>query len=275
MVKVEENDQVGQPLIVYIRHLSPVGSLLNRSWFDFFTKSGPTSTAIGHDNKRQLLKVEIAGVTAPPQYVSTTRHQRGDWLKEIANNQTRVSCQLLGRRVSTVTSSKTTAATKEPPVITDHAAPLHIPKRDVSVILPELNASSTPNSTSDYSNKDGEEQIAVCKLYYRPSMMQLFSTDIAASMVKYGRACVNAEIFLKNDFTKNTQVVHASSRVHDMRRDIKYLENLESLEYDAARKSYGMWADPRIREMRRDVMDEVEFQTKASIWRKLWRWLRG
>lgn len=207
-----------------------------------------------------------AGLSAPPFYTSHG-DQRGEWLKRLAREKTMVKLQLMGRRISkkeaNTNSTGTTGKAKT--------------KRDVSEVYPDIQSSPPEEDDNKprYSNDIEEEQIAVCKLYYRPNFFQVFATDIAQTLVRYGHACVNSEIYLKNEFTKETKVMDASTSVGDLRKDIKYLENLERLEYEAAKGSYGMWSDSHIREMRRDIIDEVAFQTKASIWQKLWRWIRS
>lgn len=168
-----------------------------------------------------------------------------------------VKLQLLGRRIAESEASTSNRENKT--------------KRDVSDVYPDIQSATEDSST----NNKGEEQTAVARIYYRRNMFQVFATDVADSLVRYGHACVNSEIFMKNEHTKGTKVVDASASVSDLRKDIRYLESLEKLEYEAAKKSYGMWSDSQIRKMRRDIIDEVEFQSKASIWQKLWRWLRG
>jgi len=52
---------VEKPVVCLVRHLSPVGRLLNRSAFNFIMKSHPT-TGLERDSQEdahELLKVEI------------------------------------------------------------------------------------------------------------------------------------------------------------------------------------------------------------------------
>jgi hypothetical protein len=70
-------------------------------------------------------------------------------------------------------------------------------------------------------------------------------------------------------------VVDTSDRVEDLKKDIKYMSRLERAEYEAAKESVGMWADPMVRESRQDLVKEIEFEEEANIFQKVWRWFRG
>jgi endonuclease YncB( thermonuclease family) len=203
-----------------------------------------------------LLRFGTAGLSSPPSYISHG-DQRGEWLRRLAAEKTMIKLQLLGRRVPEQQDPPTTWQ-KEP-----------YTKRDVTAVLPEI------QTEKNESRKVDEDQIAVCRLYYRPKLFQFWATDVADSLVRFGHASVNSEVFMKNEHTAKTKIVDTSTRLDDLRKDVKYLERLEKLEYEAAKGSFGMWSDSRIREMRRDVVEEVEFQTKANMLQKFWRWFRS
>lgn len=52
---------------IQVRHLSPIGQILPKSWFDFLVKFSPQASRLGHlsssakpeENSRDLLKVKI------------------------------------------------------------------------------------------------------------------------------------------------------------------------------------------------------------------------
>jgi hypothetical protein len=90
-------------------------------------------------------------------------------------------------------------------------------------------------------------------------------------MVRHGHAHASSAGL----FVGKGEVVDATDSVKDLHRDVAYLEQLSRAEYEAAKGSYGVWTDPAVRERRKDVLDEVDFQENASFWRKAWRWLRG
>jgi hypothetical protein len=255
MIETVDNDQAGQPITLYVRHLSPAGTFLSRNQFEIIRKLAPAAQIEKDGDRKDLLKVEIAGISAPPFYTSLGGYQRGEWLRRLAKENTMVKLQLLGRRVPI----KSPSARMDQPT-----------KRDVSKILPEV------QSTLDEEWRTGEEeQSIVGRLYYRPSLFQIFSTDIADTLVRYGHASVESEIFLQNQHTAKSRVEDASKDLNDIRKDANYLDKLGKLEYEAAKGSYGMWSDSFIRDKRRDIVEEVEFQANAPVWQKLWRWIRS
>ncbi|CAB9508735.1 expressed unknown protein [Seminavis robusta] len=267
LIRTEENDQAGQPIICYVRHLSPVGRVLNREMYEFGTRAAPSAQVTGNP-EGDLIKVEIAGLSAPPFYASTD-YQRGEWLQRLASDKTKVTLQLLGRRVPNSPSTGTGNAHN------NTMEPNHRNKRDVTVILPELEQSLQKDNLQQGAEEQQEQQIAVGRLYYRPSLFQLFATDLATPLVRYGHATAESEMFMKSLHTEGTKIVDATQGLDTIRKDVKYLDRLGKLEYEAAKGSYGMWSDTLIREKRRDIVDEVEFQTNATAWQKLWRWIRG
>ena len=69
--------------------------------------------------------------------------------------------------------------------------------------------------------------------------------------------------------------VDASEKLRDARSDVTYLERLTNAEFLAAQNSKGMWSEQEVRFHKREVVNEVEFQAKANLLQKLWRWIRG
>lgn len=60
-------------LQVYVRHLSPVGQVLPKAWFDFFMKASPlagSSTQKPEESKNDLLRIEIGRLTTRPYTLS-------------------------------------------------------------------------------------------------------------------------------------------------------------------------------------------------------------
>ena len=180
----------------------------------------------------------IAGVKQPPSYTAPGyAEQPGEWLRRLADQRVPVSCQLLSRRA-------------------------------------QLESSATRNTPAlaEFRQCIGQEQTAVCRLWYRPGGRQLFRNDLAESLVRYGRASIASSMFVSMD---KWTILDTSERVEDMKKDIKYIKKLEKAEFKAAAESAGMWADPFVRESRQDLVEEVTFQNEATRLQKIWRWLRG
>jgi hypothetical protein len=167
-----------------------------------------------------------------------------------------VSCQLLARNVPV-----------EQKKIDPH-------KRKVREAFPDLE-DVEENETSVLDNNKLDHQLAVCKLSYRPSYAQLFSTDIAVSLLLAGNAGASSSVSLSHGIDPIETIADSSQRVDDLRKDVKYLETLAQAEYEALGSQKGIWAFEDVRETKSDVLEEIEFQANASIFQKLWRRLRG
>lgn len=239
---------------------------------------GESDTAgVDEDDDDDCLTVELAGLASPPPsfYIDTySSGTDGMTVDALVKEQTLMTLQLLGRKVVRTTTSKANRG---------HGS-YHYPDRN----------NTTANNNS---NNTIERQVVVGRLYYRPSFWQLWATDLADPLVRYGRAMVESELFVhstgsgsssgsgssatntetpSNDSSSSSTVVvvveDASTKLKDLQKDVKYLQRLSKLEKDAVQKQYGMWSHPQIREWRRDVVDEIEFQNTAPIWQRLWRW---
>jgi len=286
LIQVIDNDQYGQPISAYVRHLSPAGSLLSKDLYGYGVQAGPSAQVKNgiqlKKNSSDLLKVELAGISAPPFYESNNvgGYQRGEWLNRLAEDNTKVRVELLGRRVVATPKVARDNNNNNQPMRSGA-----FKKRDMTVVLPELQ-STLEEDAKNRGGEDEVEQVAVCRIYYRPTWYQVFATDLADTLVRYGHACVEPEMFFSNHNNNNdnhpssstpsrTKIVDASTHLGDLRKDANYLGKLETLEYDAAKKSHGMWSDPMIRAKRGDVVEEVEFQATATMLQRLWRWIRS
>lgn len=226
--------------------------------------------------------------------------QTEDFLEKFVKERTLVSIQLLARQI-------------EVDVETDEVqkSSKHTKKRDMSNVLPDLKEDHHHDPHLDRaavraSEEDGtyehERQVAICKITHRPTMWQLFSTDLGEAMVLAGKANVSsamlkttettramANIFKSSNKSLETattaskhsskrrvrRFVDASEKLRDARSDVAYLERLSNAEFLAAQNSRGMWSVREVRFHKREVVDEVEFQAKANFLQKLWRWVRG
>lgn len=216
--------------------------------------------------------MDIAGIHPPP--VSGQVYRPEQFLDRLARDRTLVSCQLLARQVDSTSEESHNKANK----------------RAISEVMPELSESSPQRKddndtsrTSGASQTDYQQQeLAICRVTYRPTLFQLFPTDIAEQLIATGNATVSSSILgreaTSSDSTSTTTrstIDDSSQRLQDLRSDVKYLDRLAKAEFEAARKAMGMWSVPEVRERKREVVDEIEFQAKANVLQKLWRWVRG
>jgi hypothetical protein len=258
------------PLQMWVRHLSPVESwlflsILPTSWFDWYLKMHPQQTAIKRltdDQKSKskqdhLLLVQVAGIDTPlsssSHYGSSTPWLTGtEWIQRnlLENKQqsTLLTCQLLERQR----------------------------------LLPRTRLyAAEENVGIEDGEEDKELDVAVVKVYFRQpnSSFQFFSTDLARHMVRNGIAnpapCSydEAEAGSSSSSRRSTTGVTVDTEKLKQQQQ-RYQEMLHRAEMDAAKEARGMWSDPLVRQERRQIMDEVEFQTSASTLQKLWRWMQ-
>lgn len=176
-----------------------------------------------------------AAVREPPPYtVPSYEEQRGEWLRRLADQKATISCQLLARRSRIENVTKRNTAALE-----------------------------------EFGKTAGDEQTAVARVSFRPGG-HLFRRDMAESLVRHGRASILSGMFVSLD---NWVILDTSDRVEDLKKDAKYMNRLEKAEYEAAKEEVGMWTDELVRDDRRDLVDEITFQTEASLFQKAWRWL--
>ena len=181
-----------------------------------------------------------AGVKASqPYFTPPGVEQPGEWLRQLAKNRTPIACTLLARKSYTKMKN-------------DH-----------------LNLKSNQTSFNN-NNKLGNQTdcIAICQLAYRPTLLSFFRKDLASSLISFGRSGVASGMFIDN---QTMPIVDASTELDDVKSDVKYMEKLEKLEYDAFRNHRGMWVNPGVRDSRPDLLEEAEFESNANIFQKLWR----
>jgi hypothetical protein len=101
---------------------------------------------------------------------------------------------------------------------------------------------------------------------------------VAEALIKGGNASVSSSLFtnsLEETGIPKTKALDASERIQDLLKDVQYLDRLSKSEFEAANATIGMWSVPEVRASKREVVEEVEFQTKGNPFQKLWRWFRG
>jgi hypothetical protein len=269
---------------ITVRNLSPIGLLLPVSWFEFLMKISPSkikqknnnynynNNIPGEESSYELLRVKIAGIATPPSVSRDSSNNPEQFLKQLAKNRALVSCQLLGREVPIPVLNSERARVED----TTHTSPNK--RQSSSSSSPSDIAFKNDNNTNnvptilDDDDDSKQHQVAVARLKYRPNW-QLFSTDIAETLIKAGNCLPYISSISSQD--NNMKIVDTSKRIQDVRNDVKYLDRLTMFEFQAAQKKIGIWSLPEVREMKKDIIDEVNFQAKATLLQKLWRIIRG
>ncbi len=241
-------------IVCLVRHLSPMGRLLNRSGFEFMARMSPHSQVHKQDkleDYKDLLKVEIAAVRAPASYYSGPgREGANQWLENLATSRTPVSCTPLSRRIL------------KPQISGEGTSRPHF-RQEIN----NQNASKPYLVTADPQS----DETLICKMKFRPGRA-LFRKDLATSLVTYGRASVASGMHAE---TSGTITKDGSKKLGDIEADVKYLEQLAEVEFDAVKNGKGMWSVEQIRNSRPDLVEEADFKNNASFWRKLWRRIRS
>ena len=175
----------------------------------------------------------LAGIKKPPYHYTPGVEGSNEWLKLLASNRTPVSCTLLSRRI--------------------------------------IDTKTTENKRTSYDiPMDADlEQTAICHVRYRPRK-QFFRQDLGCSLVQHGRAGVVTSGGIHID-VPHMPTVDGSEKLGDLEADVKYLEMLASNELNAVKEKKGIWSIESIRNERPDLVEEVEFEMNAGIFRKLWR----
>jgi hypothetical protein len=268
-----------RPVTCYLRHLSPVERILSKSCLDWMLRMYPSASTFSKGSRKpeesadELIRIQIAGIqfadhgrlSQQPSLASSTSAIRlmtitpadipnqtlsigEDWIHRLASQRVLVSCQLMGRIVPRTSADDTLHRTKRP--------------------IPGM-----PNKAPDSDH--GSAHTIVARLYFRPKPMQWLSIDLGEWMVRHGYAVISDNGLYNHSESTERVVDTTSQNSRTLRHDVSYMERLAKAEYQAACGSYGVWADAHYRESRADVMDEINFQQKASTWQKLWRWLRS
>lgn len=249
--------------------------LLPTSWFESLMRLSPSNAMFSRDlvrggkaeeSNKELLRLQVAGVLSPP--LSRDSYDPDQFLQRLAEKRMLVSCQLLGRRV---------AVPEERDEEFDQSS---------SDIHGGLNSGISDDLTNQSTDVD-DCQVAICRLTYRPHW-QLFTTDLAEELVKVGKAHAASNILNHSHSSQRsksgdkvladafkTTITDTSQRIQDIRNDVKYLDRLEKFEFEAAQKSQGMWSVPEIRQIKKDIVEEADFQASASPLHKIWRMIRG
>lgn len=243
-----------EPIVCLVRQLSPMARLLNRSSFNFMVGMNPSSQLNGRDksqlqHSKDLLKVEIAGIKAPPFYNGVN-----EWLNGLALSRAPVSCTLLSRRILKPVLKEDGKLQQQQQQQHQHGHPqkMNTKQDNYNVLDPDI------------------EQVAIAKVSYRPGI-SLFRKDLASSLLSFGRANIASGIRVD---IPSMPTIDGSTQLFDIEADVKYLEDLGKCEFEAVKASKGMWGISGIRNSRQDLVEEADFEVNAGFWKKIWRRIR-
>ena len=191
----------------------------------------------------------------PTPYQSPSySEQDGAWLRGLAEKQTRVTFQLLSRRVIDLSSLLTRAQNRQS---FGHAF--------LDTTQDSFSADTVQGDVDDFDKK----QTAICKVNYKPGAV-LFRKDMALSLVQYGRAEVTSGMHVELPGRRTTD---GSSKLDDLNADGAYMDQLSNAEYVAIQGRKGLWADDYVREMKNDFIKDILAEENLSVLTRLWNWI--
>lgn len=232
----------GQPLVVHVRHLSPMGRLLSKKQLDYTVEHMSPST-VRHGNKSKaddddtsdntLLRIQLYGLVQDPS--TRTSSASNNLLTRLVRDHALVRCQFISLLPSSDNDSNPATA----------IARLYYWKRRQSSLL-----------------------------WFLPQKV-----DLQGALVQAGEARVgdvdNDDLLQQEDDndqqTARHKFLHASESVNDKLRDVQYLDQLVALERDAIQHHRGMWQSQTLRDAHIDVVEEIEWEASAKWYQKLWR----
>lgn len=259
------------PIIIYIRHLSTVERFLSKSWFDLLLKYHPSRAFISateNDDDDDLLKIQLAGVVhiemmnKSPLWTlnSDATKDATELLNLYASERAPVACQLIARKVTTPFGESVQSKS--------------VIKRSILPNSITVAGSLTKEDDLSYhSNSTKCSETAVGLVFVKPKAFVLASRqDLGESLTLLGLATISKEWY---SCKQNENIIDTSESVGDLRKDASYISRIGRAEFEACKGFYGIWSNEEYRKTRKDIVEEVEFQRKASVWRKLWKFIRG
>jgi hypothetical protein len=279
--------QQQQPIQLIVRHLSPVERLLSKSTLDFVMRYYPSrsvqklsisTSSQSKDYDSDLFTIQLPGIVTPPtpatrfldkslyqppiiyglnndvyNIVGTNKRMENiqqEWLNRWKTEKHTIQCKLLAK-IRTVEKDESIRVGRN--------------KRPI----PEFIADDTTSRVSSCF------AIGIVSYWMQP--YNLFTNiELSEALVRKGHAFVSSNGMYETTSGQNENVIEVvSTKVQHLRNDVSYLERLHKAEFDACKGLSGVWANESIRTARKDIIEEVEFQSSATILSKLWRWLRG
>ncbi|KAL7552638.1 hypothetical protein ACHAWF_015866 [Thalassiosira exigua] len=264
------------PIMFLFRHSSPMERLLTQSAMEkVLSISGRSPSKLLYSSAnpyRNLLLIELAGVAYPPSSgpssflsdsLTATSTDQFPILDKLIKQKAKVSLQLLAQR-----------AINSPP------------KQNNDL---DDNSADRQFSIQDEMN----DTAAICHLHYRRPKQWFTTTNACLEMVKEGQACINScglVIPSNGNVSRNAspsgeseatmEITDFNPTVKQLQNDAQFMSDLEEAEYSAWNSKRGVWSSDRIRQLRRDYVEEEEilrnkWSTRIAGWAKRgWGWIR-
>ncbi|KAL3794936.1 hypothetical protein HJC23_004313 [Cyclotella cryptica] len=264
---ITKTNEAHCPIIVFVRHSSPMERLLTQKAMDKLLSltgnSNHSSSNTSHTQRRRnLIPIELAGILHPPPTTTTlgdmSHHHGMGLLHKLVHDKTRVSIQLLAQRATVASLS------------------------DVS---PEEGRARIPLS-------DDGQSTAIGHVTYRKPKQWFHRSNVSLELVAAGQALLSSSVVPQSLETRDdvdatttittitNTVLHFDPTPRHLQEDAAFLSLLEQAEYTAWKAKVGVWSSEKMRDLRMEYRVEEEYVSSrwsTRVWNALrrgWGWIR-
>jgi hypothetical protein len=300
------------PIVILFRHYSPIERLVGRPLFTNATTSafgavggggggGGMSVAsqISH-NTRNLLRIELAGITGPPTTISTSQSSR--------NKNSLLSPSLTA---GTVFTPPTTATTTFPLLNEIIQQDLKVSLQLLAVVQRCVKTPSINNSSNNHNfntlllspaavDDESDKTTVICHLHYPESNQWFTTTNVSLQLVRLGQAMLtpgsgslvragvpsplsssessssssSSKRNVPNNGSLTNIIINYNPTVQQLQKDTKFISQLEEAEYTSWKDKVGIWSNDKLRQQLRKEYVEEEERMNKSWWmvvKKSWQ----
>ena len=296
------------PIVILFRHYSPIERLVGRPLFTNTTTSAfgavgggegmAVASQISH-NTRNLLRIELAGITGPPTTtIGTSQSSRNNSL--LAPSLT----------AGTVFTPPTTTNTTTFPLLNEIIQQENkVSLQLLAVVQRCVKITSISNSSNNHNfntlllspaavDDESDKTTVICHLHYQESNQWFTTTNVSLQLVRLGQAMltpgsgslVRAGVLsppsssesssssskrnAPNNGSLTNIIINYNPTVQQLQQDTKFISQLEVAEYTSWKDKVGIWSnDERRKQLRKEYVEE-EDRINKSWWmvvKKSWQ----
>jgi endonuclease YncB( thermonuclease family) len=211
------------------------------------------SSITSHPQRRNLIPIELAGISHPPlPAFGGMSHEGMGLLHQLVQNKTRVSIQLLAQRANVSCLSSSRVSEKE-----EDGARLPI-------------------------SDDILQSTAICHVTYRTPKQWFQTTNVSLELVASGQALLSSCVVPQSSDNSDdeTKIINFDPTPKHLQNDAAFMTQLEEAEYTAWKSKLGVWSLEEMRELRMEYKQEEDYisnRWSTRVWNALksgWRWIR-
>ncbi|KAL7477291.1 hypothetical protein ACHAW6_003103 [Cyclotella cf. meneghiniana] len=248
-------NEAHRPVIVLFRHFSPMERLLTQKTMDKLSSIAGNSTGMlfsssiaSHLQTRNLIPIELAGITHPPVFRGMP-HEGMGLLHQLVQDKTRVSIQLLAQRVNVSCLSSGGGENGARPPISD----------------------------------DILQSTAICHVTYRKPRQWFRTTNVSLELVSSGQATLSSCVVPRSSDSNDgeTKIINFDPTPKHLQNDAAFMSQLEQAEYSAWKSKLGVWSLNEMTEWRMEYKQEEDYisnRWSTRLWnafKRGWGWIRN